>query len=45
MRFANGSATKLLEIVRARETSDETIAACADVARRLDREVAIVPDR
>jgi 3-hydroxyacyl-CoA dehydrogenase len=45
MRFANGSATKLLEIVRGRETSDETIAACAEVARRLGREVVVVADR
>jgi 3-hydroxybutyryl-CoA dehydrogenase len=45
MRFANSSATKLLEIVRGRETSEETLAACADVARRLGREVVIVADR
>jgi 3-hydroxybutyryl-CoA dehydrogenase len=45
MRFANGRATKLLEIVRGRETSDETIAACAEVARRLGREVIVVTDR
>ena len=44
MRFANGSASKLLEMVRGRETSDETIAACAEVARRLGREVAVVAD-
>jgi 3-hydroxybutyryl-CoA dehydrogenase len=45
MRFANGPALKLLEIVRGRETSDETIAACAEVARRLGREVIVVADR
>jgi 3-hydroxybutyryl-CoA dehydrogenase len=45
MRFANGPAAKLLEIVRGRETSDETIAACAEVARRLGREVIAVADR
>jgi len=45
MRFANGPATKQLEIVRGRETSDETIAACAEVARRLGTEVIVVADR
>jgi 3-hydroxybutyryl-CoA dehydrogenase len=45
MRFANSSATKLLEIVRGRETSDETITACAEVARRLSREVVVKADR
>ncbi|HEY2116112.1 MAG TPA: 3-hydroxyacyl-CoA dehydrogenase NAD-binding domain-containing protein [Candidatus Angelobacter sp.] len=45
MRFANGAATKLLEMVRGRETSDETIASCAEVARRLGREVVVVADR
>jgi len=45
MRFANSSATKLLEIVRGRETSDETMEACAEVARRLGREVVVVADR
>ena len=43
MRFAKGSA--LLELVRGRETSDETIAACAEVARRLGREVVTRADR
>lgn len=45
MRFAKDSAGKLLEIVRGRETCDETIAACAEVARRLGREVVVVADR
>jgi 3-hydroxybutyryl-CoA dehydrogenase len=45
MRIANGSARKVLEIVRGRETSDETIALCADVARRLGREVVVMADR
>jgi 3-hydroxybutyryl-CoA dehydrogenase len=45
MRLAGASARKLLEMVRGRETSDETIAACAEVARRLGREVVIVADR
>jgi len=45
MRLANGPATKLLEIVRGRQTSDATIAACAEVARRLGREVVVVADR
>ncbi len=34
--------TKLLEIVRALETSDATIAACAEVGRRMGKEVLIV---
>src|SRR3984885_4445216 len=33
---------KLLEIVRALETSDETVAACAEVGRRMGKEVVIV---
>ncbi len=45
MRFGNNSATKLLEIVRGPETSEQTLAACAEVARRLGREVVIVADR
>jgi 3-hydroxyacyl-CoA dehydrogenase len=45
MRFANGAAKKLLEMVRGRETSDETITSCAEVARRLGREVVVVADR
>jgi len=45
MRFANSSATKLLEIIRGRETSDETIATCTQVGRRLGREVVVVADR
>jgi 3-hydroxybutyryl-CoA dehydrogenase len=45
MRFANSSATNLLEIVRGRETSEETLAACAEVARRLSREVVLMADR
>ena len=45
MRLANTSVRKLLEMVRGRETSDETIAACAEVARRFGREAVIVDDR
>jgi len=33
---------KLLEVVRALETSDETIAACIEVGRRMDKEVVVV---
>jgi 3-hydroxybutyryl-CoA dehydrogenase len=33
---------KLLEIVRALETSDSTIAACAEVGRRMGKEIVIV---
>jgi 3-hydroxybutyryl-CoA dehydrogenase len=45
IRFANGASTKLLEMVRGRETSDETIAACTEVARRLGRKVVVLADR
>ena len=45
MRFSSGFAVKLLEIVRGRETSDETVATCTEVARRLGREVLVVADR
>ena len=45
MRFTGGAAGKLLELARGRETSDETIAACSEVARRLGREVVMVSDR
>jgi len=33
---------KLLEIVRALETSEETVTTCAEVARRMEKEVVIV---
>ncbi len=33
---------KLLEVVRALETSDETIAACSEVGRRMGKEVVVV---
>ncbi|HXW17080.1 MAG TPA: 3-hydroxyacyl-CoA dehydrogenase NAD-binding domain-containing protein [Candidatus Acidoferrales bacterium] len=33
---------KLLEVVRALETSDETMAACAEVGRRMGKEVVVV---
>lgn len=33
---------KLLEVVRALETDDETIAACAEVGRRMGMEVAVI---
>ena len=45
MRLAGGPATKLLEIVRGRQTSDATIATCVEVARRLGREVVMAADR
>jgi 3-hydroxybutyryl-CoA dehydrogenase len=44
MRFA-APVTKLLEIVRGQQTTDETIAACTEVARRMGREVVVVNDR
>ncbi|MFZ0737080.1 MAG: 3-hydroxyacyl-CoA dehydrogenase NAD-binding domain-containing protein [Candidatus Acidiferrales bacterium] len=43
MRFFNPvPKTKLLEVVRALETSDETIAACAEVGRRMGKQVVVV---
>ena len=35
---------KLLEIIRAPETSNETIAACAEVGRRMGKEVVVLRD-
>ena len=34
-----------LEIVRAAETDEETIAACTEVARRMGKEVLVVKER
>jgi 3-hydroxybutyryl-CoA dehydrogenase len=34
--------TKLLEIIRAAETSDATVAACAEVGRRMGKEVVVL---
>ena len=45
MRFVNGPAREAVEMVRGQETSDETMAACAEVARRLGREVVVMADR
>ena len=36
--------TKLLEVVRALETSDETIFACTEVGRRMGKEVVVVTE-
>jgi 3-hydroxybutyryl-CoA dehydrogenase len=36
--------TKLLEVVRALETSDETIFACVEVGRRMGKEVVVVTE-
>jgi 3-hydroxybutyryl-CoA dehydrogenase len=42
MRFMDaGPQTNLLEIVRGRETSDETVEACREVGRRMGREAVI----
>ncbi|HYL92779.1 MAG TPA: 3-hydroxyacyl-CoA dehydrogenase NAD-binding domain-containing protein [Alphaproteobacteria bacterium] len=35
---------KLLEVVRALETSDETLAACAEVGRRMGKEVVVIKE-
>jgi 3-hydroxybutyryl-CoA dehydrogenase len=46
MRFKNNeSQTKLLEIVRAQLTDDATVTACAEVGRRMGREVVVVQER
>jgi 3-hydroxybutyryl-CoA dehydrogenase len=46
MRFANPvSEMKRLEIIRAQETDEETITACADVGRRMGKEVVVVKER
>ena len=43
MHFVRSSPNrKLLEIVRARDTSDETVQACAEAGRRMGKQVAIV---
>ena len=43
MRFFNPvPKMKLLEVVRALETSEETIAACAEVGRRMGKQVVVV---
>src|SRR5512146_1743753 len=35
---------KLLEVVRALETADETVAACAEVGRRMGKEVVVIKE-
>jgi 3-hydroxybutyryl-CoA dehydrogenase len=46
MRFVHPVyAMRQLEIVRAQETDDETIAACTEVGRRMGKEVSVVKDR
>jgi 3-hydroxybutyryl-CoA dehydrogenase len=44
MRFGGPAQGKRLEIVRARETDDQTLAAASEVGRRMGREVAVVAD-
>jgi 3-hydroxyacyl-CoA dehydrogenase len=34
-----------LNVVRARETDDETVAACAEVGRRMGKEVVVIQER
>jgi 3-hydroxybutyryl-CoA dehydrogenase len=46
MRFAAPvSEAGLLEIVRTRQTDDETVTACADVGRRMGKNVVVIQDR
>jgi 3-hydroxybutyryl-CoA dehydrogenase len=45
MRFPDSVVeTKTVELVKGRETSNETVAACSDVARRMGREAVVVDD-
>jgi len=45
VRFPNGGPKgNRLEIVRGRETSEETVAACAAVGRRMGKEIVVVRD-
>jgi 3-hydroxybutyryl-CoA dehydrogenase len=46
MRFPeNVEGTKVVELTKGSDTSLETIAACAEVARRMGREVVVLEDR
>lgn len=46
MRFANPAhEMKLLKIVRALETDEETTATCAEVGRRMGKEVVVISER
>ena len=45
MRFHRSAPnTETLEIVRARETSEETVAACVEVGRRMGKEVVVLEE-
>lgn len=44
MRFANPLAGKNLEIVRARLTDDETVAACTEVGQRMGKQVSVIAE-
>ena len=44
MRFLQPVAELKLQLVRARETDDETMAACAEVGRRMCDEVAVIAE-
>ena len=45
MRFhRSGTKMESLEIVRARETSEETVAACVEVGRRMGKEVVVLEE-
>jgi 3-hydroxybutyryl-CoA dehydrogenase len=45
MRFGHPAyEAKQLEIVRAQETDDETIAACSEVARRMGRQIVMIKE-
>ena len=42
--FADAQHAERLELVRGRETSEETISACREVGRRMGREVSVLSD-
>jgi len=44
MRFANPLTHKNLQIVRARLTDDETIAACTEVGQRMGKQVTVIAE-
>lgn len=44
LRLDPAAGTDLLEIVRGRETSEQTVGACHELGRRMGKQVVVVPD-
>ncbi len=44
MRYANSMQTNLLQIIRGRETDDETVTACSKVAQRMGKQSVVISD-